>query len=211
MSKRGGAALDRIWSRSPRYCERKLALPARRQRLGQRPPPLPVTRRGLTGKPVPPMSRSPSRTPHDFSSTSRSKPPQCAQEHRPNERKRKTAIPLNAQVQINRGGHRARARPASLAGMYPSAKHSRVKSSTTVRIRNRRPSASVSDRKSRLQRRLGPCNQISFRAIRICALRYVTAPALPSWPDSLNNRSDRPDLREPARRLRRAPIKRASG
>jgi hypothetical protein len=96
MSKRGGAAWDRIWSRSPRYCERKLALPARRQRLGQRPPPLPVTRRPLTGKPVPPMSRSASRTPHDFYSTSRSKPPQCAQEHRPNERKRKTAISRNA-------------------------------------------------------------------------------------------------------------------
>ena len=36
-------------------------------------------------------------------------------------------------------------------------RHSRVKSSTTARIRNRRPSAKASDRKSRLQRWLGPC------------------------------------------------------
>src|SRR6266849_11072019 len=154
MSKRGGAALDRIWSRSPRYCERKLALPARTQRLGQRPPPLPVTRRGLTGKPVPPMSRSPSRTPHDFSSTSRSKPPQCAQEHRLNERKRKTAIPRNAlkhgltaegielahDPQAWQGciGHERQAFPREVVD------HSQDP--------NRRPSASVSDRKSRLQR-----------------------------------------------------------
>ncbi len=115
------------------------------------------------------------------------------------------------QAQINRGRHRARARPASLAGMYPSAKHSRVKSSTTVRIRTAG------------HRQVCPTGNPGFsadwaRAIKyrfarsaICALRYVTAPPLPSWPDSLNNRSDRPDLREPVRRLRRAPIKRASG
>ena len=38
-----------------------------------------------------------------------------------------------------------------------SVRHSRVTSSTTARIRKRRPSAKASDRKSRLQRRFGPC------------------------------------------------------
>jgi len=37
-----------------------------------------------------------------------------------------------------------------------SARHSRVKSSTIARMRNRRPSANASDRKSRLQRWFGP-------------------------------------------------------
>src|SRR5216684_1177425 len=114
------------------------------------------------------------------------------------------------QAQINRGGHRVRARPASLAGMYPSAKHSRVKSSTTVRIRNRRPSASVSDRKSRLQRRLGPCNQISFSRDQQSALCVTSLRPLCRLGPTRSISSDRPDLREPARRLRRAPIKRAS-
>src|SRR3954449_6974526 len=40
-----------------------------------------------------------------------------------------------------------------------SARHSRVKSSTTTRTRNRRPSARMSETKSRLQRWFGPCGK----------------------------------------------------
>src|SRR5947209_10168350 len=40
-----------------------------------------------------------------------------------------------------------------------SARHSRVKSSTTTRTRNRRPSARMSEAKSRLQRWFGPCGK----------------------------------------------------
>src|SRR6266581_6466818 len=45
----------------------------------------------------------PSRTPHDLAPAHRGKPPQCAQEHRPKDRERKTAIPAQCpQARINR-------------------------------------------------------------------------------------------------------------
>ncbi|MGY3149553.1 hypothetical protein ACVWYQ_006552 [Bradyrhizobium sp. USDA 3397] len=47
-----------------------------------------------------------------------------------------------------------------------SARHSRVKSSTTERMRKRRPSTKASDRKSRLQRWFGP---LRYRQRRPCA------------------------------------------
>ena len=92
-----------------------------------------------------------------------------------------------------------------------SARHSRVKSSTTVRIRTAGHRQVCPTGNPCSSADWAPAIKHRFARSAICALRYVTAPALPSWPDSLNNRSDRPDLREPARRLRRAPIKRASG
>ena len=126
----------------------------------------------------------------------------------------KTATPRNALKHgLTAEGIELALRPASLAGMYrpTSAKHSRVKSSTTVRIRAAGHGQVCPTGNPGSSAGWAPAIKHRFARSAICALRYVTAPALPSWPDWLNNRSDRPDLREPVRRLRRAPIKRASG
>ena len=52
-----------------------------------------------------------------------------------------------------------------------SAKHSRLKSSTTHRIRNRRPSASVSDAKSSDQRWFGPSGTAIGARVPMARLR----------------------------------------
>ena len=57
-----------------------------------------------------------------------------------------------------------------------SARHSRVKSSTIARMRKRRPSAKASDRKSRLQRWLGPCGS-AIGALRAQRPLASAAPA----------------------------------
>ena len=52
-----------------------------------------------------------------------------------------------------------------------SVRHSRVKSSTTVRMRNRRPQAGLSDTKSRLQRWFGPSGSVIGALVPSARLR----------------------------------------
>ena len=97
MNEPGGTALGSIRSRSPGSYGRRRATGRPR---GYRPEPRPPALTSMTAKSrtpprtaLPPREPRSSRTPHDLSPASRSKPPQCAQEHRLKERKRRRQQP----------------------------------------------------------------------------------------------------------------------
>ena len=99
-------------------------------------------------------------------------------------------------------------------------RHSRVKSSTTVRMRNRRPSVSASLTKSSDQRWFGPCSSAAGARVPSACLRplLVIEPQQlqqllpPLWPAAGRAADSRSgDARRRAHAAARAPARRPAG
>ncbi len=172
MNEPGGTALGSIRSRSPGSYGRRRATGRPR---GYRPEPRPPALTSMTAKSrtpprtaLPPREPRSSRTPHDLSPASEANRRNALKSTGSRSENGEDSNPAQRpQARINRGGHRARVTTRK-PGRDVSAHERQAFPREVVdhsQDPSRRPWASVSDRKSRLQRWLGPCNQTSFRAI----------------------------------------------
>jgi hypothetical protein len=99
-----------------------------------------------------------------------------------------TTIAGRPRTAIKVSSSRATRRPGNDVSAT-KVRHSRVKSSTTARMRKRRPSVIASDRKSRLQRWFGPCGSAIGARVRPPTSHdnAVDTPAANKATDSLSN------------------------